>query len=644
MKYYFFLLFFIGFLGFGQIVKKSIPKNTDNQDSLVVDSGSKDSLKIFKPTIQDYQYFTQFSERKVIDTVLSHDKTFIFSQWNNQDNFGRQQFANIGSGFNPLVYETNTEQNLALLPTNKSFGILGVQDVKYYDVKTPTTTFIYHTAMRNGAALNSTYTQNIGKNFNFALEYMGLRSQGFYSNSLAANNNTLFSAHYISKNSKYEAFAHFIHQNVSNQENGGIANDELFLSDADAYNNRANVEVNLIGSNSKFSYRRFYFSHQFTPFNSEKYPFRIRHTIFSQSNKYYYSDSSLQSFYYDNATEIVSNYPTATGKFSKNLSNTLSLIFDNSRFNLEAGLRHQLLKIGVSDAISTSELVIPGETREDRIGAVAKLKINIKNKVALNSAFEFSRGAEFGTFLNSRNILRFEPFKDYFINAKVNFQSATPSFNYHLNASPYKKFNYYFNDFSNQNILEIGGDLDLKWFDTKIFANYFRIDHFTYFSENSTPQQSGSSVNISQIGGDVTFDYGKFHLNARLLFQKTLSNSELFPAPDVIARANVFYQTKAFKNAAEIQTGIKAYYYTKFNSRDYMQLINEFTLPNSEAFSIGGRPILDAYFNMKVKRMFFFVEGQQFTTLLKHNTVYTAPHYPLYDFRLNIGIVWYLIN
>jgi hypothetical protein len=33
--------------------------------------------------------------------------------------------------------------------------------------------------MKQGAALNSTYTQNIGKNFNFAVEYMGLRSQGF---------------------------------------------------------------------------------------------------------------------------------------------------------------------------------------------------------------------------------------------------------------------------------------------------------------------------------------------------------------------------------------------------------------------------------------------------------------------------------
>jgi hypothetical protein len=45
---------------------------------LVIDSGKKDSLKIFKPTIEDYQYQTQFSEKKVFDTVMTFDKTYIF--------------------------------------------------------------------------------------------------------------------------------------------------------------------------------------------------------------------------------------------------------------------------------------------------------------------------------------------------------------------------------------------------------------------------------------------------------------------------------------------------------------------------------------------------------------------------------------
>jgi hypothetical protein len=213
-----------------------------------------------------------------------------------------------------------------------------------------------------------------------------------------------------------------------------------------------------------------------------------------------------------------------------------------------------------------------------------------------------------------------------------------------MNTSIYKKFNYYLQDAKNQTVTEIGGNINLKWFKTELFVNYFRIDNYTYFDSSARPQQSNSSLNISQIGGDATFSYGKFHLNTRLQFQNALTNKDLLPMPGFIGRANLFYQAKAFKNAAEIQMGIKAYYFSKFASREYLPILNEYILPTANSFSIGGQPMIDAYFNMKVKKMFFFIEGQQVGTLLSHNKAYAFPHYPTYDFRLNIGIVWYLFN
>src|SRR5690606_38216913 len=126
-----YLLLCILFFSYGfnaQVINKTDSNRVKPQDTLVIDSGQKDSLQIFKPSIYDYQYHTQSSEKKIFDTVFTHDKTFIFSQYNNRDNFGRIQFANIGAGFQPLVFEVNTEKNLSLLPTNKSFNILGIND------------------------------------------------------------------------------------------------------------------------------------------------------------------------------------------------------------------------------------------------------------------------------------------------------------------------------------------------------------------------------------------------------------------------------------------------------------------------------------------------------------------------------------
>lgn len=646
MKFFLIVYLFSSSFIYAQVIVNKTDSNTLEkklEDTLVIDSGAKDSLKIFKPTIQDYQYQTQFSEKKVFDTVMTFNKTYIFSQYNNRENFGRVQFANIGAGFNPLSYEMNPEQNLSLLPSNKSYGILGINDVRYYDVKTPTAAFIYHTAMRNGAALQSTYTQNIGKRFNFAIEYMGLRSQGMYRNSLAANNNTLFSGHYKSKSGNYELFAHYLHQNVDNQENGGIIDDNLFQTGASDYSNRWNAQVNLNSSNSEFSYRRYYLSHQLTPFNSEKFPFRIRHTLFNQGNKYFYHQGALEDYWYDTQSEIVANFPLSTKKYSNNLSNTISLVFDNEKFKLDAGLRYQMLKFGLNNT-SIPFLEVPAEMKENRLGAVGNLQVKLFDKFQLNSFLEFSKGNQFGNYLKTTNNIKFEPVKDYFVNAKVNFQSVYPSFNYLANTSVYRNFNYFLQDAKNQSITEIGGSVNLKWFKTELFANYFRIDNYTYFDAGAMPRQSENSLNISQIGGDATFDYGKFHLNTRLQFQSALTNKDLLPMPSFIGRANFFFQSKAFKNAAEIQTGIKVYYFSKFASREYFPILNEYILPSADSFSIGGQPIADVYFNLKVKKMFFFIEGQQMGTLISHNKAYAFPHYPVYDFRLNIGIVWYMFN
>ena len=642
MRFILFCLFLFSYTIHAQIVNKTDSNRVKPGDTLVVDSGFKDSLKVFKPTIYDYTYRTQFSEKKIFDTAFTHDKTFIFSQYNNRDNFGKIQFANVGAGFNPLVFEVDTEQNLSLLPTNKTYFIKGIKDVQYYDVKTPTTAFVYHNSVRNGAVLQSTYTQNIGKEFNFAVEYTGLRSQGHYLNSLASNNEVLFSGHYLSKNGKYEAFAHFIHQNVNDQENGGIADLNLFLNGNSDFNNRENLQVNLNVSNSQFAYRRYYFSQEFKPFNSEKFPFKIRHTIFQQNNKYYYNQSSPERYYFTDPSELY-DYPASSKKYSKNLSNTVSVLFDKENFKLDAGVRYQLIKLGVGTPFPTS-LNFPQELSENRIGAVGNLVVKLWDKVELNSNLEFSSGKEFGSFVRSQNLVRFEPVPDYFVNAKVNFQSASPSFNLLLNPSVYKKFNYYFADPKNQSITEIGGDVNLKWFKSSVFANYFRIDNYTYLDSKALPQQSSSSVNISQIGGEATFSYNKFHLNPKLLFQSAIGNKDLLPMPNLVGRANLFYQTKAFKKAAEIQTGIKVYYFSKFASREFFPVLNEFILPNENSYSIGGQPIADVYFNMKVKRMFFFIEAQHLNTTFMKNKSFTAPYYPLYDFRLNIGIVWYLFS
>ena len=630
----------------GQIQRSTaqqIPLDTLSQnDEIIKNRSQADSLKIFRPTIEDYQIFNEEGMRKHLDTVLTHDKTFIFTQYNNQDNFGRIPFSNIGSGFNPITYSHNSLGNLALLPTNKSYFLLSTKDIEYYDVKTPTTAFVYHNGMNNGAALTSTYTQNFRKNFNVSAQYMGLRSAGNYNFQLAASNHLLFTTNFKSKSEKYHLLAHFLDQNIRNEENGGIQDDALFLSGESTIRNRANLLTRLSHANTRFSMRRYYLSHQFTPFDESVIPVRLRHRMNYQLNKYFYGEPNVQEMYYNDDSELI-QYPTHTGKYSKNLSNTLSLVWDRDAFELGAGLRHQWIRVGIADEWNSSIISLPSQKSEQRIGAVAHLNMMLGAVFRLKSSAEISRGHLLGNYLATENIIQFSPIKNYWLKAHVDFQSSYPSLNFMLNASPYAKHNYFREDFKNQNTLSVGGVLGVPWYNSSVFGSFKNINHYTYLNHDGIPEQSDQALSLAEMGGETTLKYRDFYLNTRVLFQKVLQSKTLLPLPDLIARANLFYQSKVLKKAAEIQTGIKVHYFSSFQSRAYFPLLNEFHL-TPVPFTIGAKPIIDLYFNLKVKRMFLFIEGQNMLTALLKNTHYTAPHYPFQDFRLNLGIVWYLVH
>ena len=84
-----------------------------------------------------------------------------------------------------------------------------------------------------------------------------------------------------------------------------------------------------------------------------------------------------------------------------------------------------------------------------------------------------------------------------------------------MNPSFYQNFNYNFGGAKNQSITEIGGKVNLKWFESSVFANYFRIDNFAYFGTDFLPKQSSETVNISQIGGEATLNYWKLKFTAK---------------------------------------------------------------------------------------------------------------------------------
>lgn len=71
MKYIFLIIFFCATSVEAQVIRRPPHQNKNTvNDTLVVDKGGKDSVKIFKPTINDYLIQTQFSNKRFLILFL----------------------------------------------------------------------------------------------------------------------------------------------------------------------------------------------------------------------------------------------------------------------------------------------------------------------------------------------------------------------------------------------------------------------------------------------------------------------------------------------------------------------------------------------------------------------------------------------
>src|SRR5690606_20607576 len=176
----------------------------------------------------------------------------------------------------------------------------------------------------------------------------------------------------------------------------------------------------------------------------------------------------------------------------------------------------------------------------------------------------------------------------------------------------------------------------------------YNIDNFVYVDSDFRTKQLNGGISLFQLRGDVLIPYRNFNLSATVQYQKVTQNADFLPLPDLIARASVYWQGMAFDNKAELQIGFNANYFTEFESREFFPVTNEFMLQRTNSTygiqKIGGFPMIDFFFNIKVDRMRIFLRADHFNTFFGENNYYSAPNTPFRDFKIQMGVKWYLFT
>ena len=219
-------------------------------------------------------------------------------------------------------------------------------------------------------------------------------------------------------------------------------------------------------------------------------------------------------------------------------------------------------------------------------------------------------------------------------------------------------------------------DMELKrqsanWFEESYYSNHFRwendfnastyltfnlrysyktysigvkqtsIANMIYFGTDARPTQNDGMFSIREAYLSFYQRLGRFELEGFASLQKS-SNEEVMHLPLVLGQLKVGYSQPIFHKAATLHPSITVRYFTKYYADAYMPATRTFYLQND--VEIGNFPFIDLALAIKVKKAHIYAAYSNMFLLTGDHNSFIAPHYPMRDSKIFIGVNWRLFN
>ncbi len=595
-----------------------------------------------KTKYTDYKVFSHKKDTTYIDTTLTLQKEYKFN-YLRKDLFEFIEFHNQGQTLNNLGYSFD---NIYRFPdlgfTAKQVSYLDIDDIKYYEVPTPTTEILYKTGLQQGQVLDALFTLNFSKRLNVSLSYKGLRSLGAYRQALVSNGNFRGTFHYTTKQNQYEIRGHLTTQDFYHQENGGLttASLENFITDDENFQTRARLDVNLTNSESEFDGNRVYVEHSYKLISSKDSlnnkdfsNLKIGHVFTNENKSYEFIQNTLTEDFFGSAS---SSNPDEKKAISKLTNNQLNLEFNSKyvlgKFKAKAELTNY--SYGYDTILNSNSSINKLKIEGNAVSFGADWNAKIKSfKLNADASITPGNGRLSGNYLKGEAI--FEKDSIFRVKGSLLLSSKSPNFNTLLHQSEYDAYNWQ-NDFSNINTRDLGFDFASKWGNASL--NFTNIDNYTYFDEDSKPQQFANQITYFKVKANREFKLGKFALDNTLMYQNVTSGSSVFRVPEFVTRNTFYYTDYWFKGKPMlVNIGVTFKYFTEYNVNAYNPLLAEFRLQNDEQI---GFPTFDVFFNAQVRRTRLYLKVDNATSSFTDKNYFSAPNYPYRDFTVRFGLVW----
>jgi hypothetical protein len=621
---------------FGQIKEPKVsPGKTIilNEEKLKTNKDSlKKQVKIYP--ITDYKIFNIQKDSVHADTILNIRKYYKFNPFF-ADDFLFLPFHNYGQPVTPLSFNRIKNDILpGFIGSAKLSAYWQHRQVPFFQTPSPYSDVSYLNGVSQGQILSSVFATNINPNLNISVTYYGLSSLGLYKHAIADGQRFSGSLHYASKNKKYQLYFYYYTFNRNNEENGGIKDVNQFENGGETFKDRSRIDVNINDAESFLKHQRLFARQEYGIIKNRFY---IVSKSFYRNNVYIFSETKPNELFgetTDAKTIKDSIYLNQFEQFG-------GLKFSYKNLKIETGLRYVYQYYHLDSLKILDNKTYPKDLTYKDLSLDSKISFKLK-KLDIHTQLKAGFTSHIaGYVFDAYTRYRFSP--EMSIKAAINSSATRPDFKYILYQSGYNKYNWYHPEFKNELIQNIRVEIKhKKWGNLRLKQTM--VNNYTYFGKDSLPHQNENGIKYTSLKFSKDFRYRKWGLANDIQLQQVIDGKELYSLPSYVFRSSLYYSDYFYHKNLYIQTGFTFKYFESFYPRAYNPLISDFILQDYK--KTGNYPLIDYFFNFKVKRFRFYFKLEHLNALFEYQKpdYYAAPLQPIRDFSIRFGLRWIWLN
>lgn len=596
------------------------------------------------------------SQKRHPDTLLHyfHRRPFSLPWYINTGNFGSPSVSLL---FTP---DFRTGPTLGY----HSFDVyrFQVDSLHYYNTTRPYSEFVYQLGSKAEQQASILHTQNIKPNWNVAVQYRKINAPGYYKIQRTNNDNSFLTTHYTSRNNHYELYGAVVYNKEQNDENGGILSDSLLnLPDysnrsvipvffqSNTYGTRRSPVSNMLRDVGVMLQHSYTFGKSDTTYNedSTQYSavltprFRITHRFDFVSERYQYKDQRPDSMKYTGFFEQGFNTATDSVFMQQNWSK-----IDNA-FMLSGflGKRDKAISFQAGWGIRADQFNTQFVWGKSSNNFASNYLTGSIRKEALQEK-------QWGFNLVAKLYFSGQTAGNFLVDAQVD-KTLSPAighvrlgFRQELNSAPYN-YQLYQNQY-----FTTGRNYDKESI-TKLFAEWthpawklqagvrnYLIANYIYLNAAQQFSQHASAFNLTQVWLQKRFQWRIFYLDNEWVYQQKTAQAPV-NVPVLMGRHQLAIETRVFKKALLLTTGIDVRYHSRYAPSGYAPFLNRYYYQDTQ--TISNPPSCSVFFNFKVKKFRAYIMLDQLQQLAYRNIIF-APNYPAQNLMLRFGFNWVMIN